>query len=192
MSRAIIRSRAIKQKHTSIVGMGWDGMDAHAPDIVVIMRTRHGVVVGAGAPRCCGDGGGSGAGRGRCVAVAGHRDAARRRAMAACRCPSSTRCTSILMRDRNTLARTCGPCDRYAGCCAGGGSWRIHRGAPAPPYGLQPPLEAMPVTWIRHWVEVQMEVAAALAGGGAGGAATAPPHENGTQPAGQRDGNGAD
>jgi len=26
MSRAIIRSRAIKQKHTSIVGMGWDGM----------------------------------------------------------------------------------------------------------------------------------------------------------------------
>ena len=133
MSRAIIRSRAIKQKHTSIVGMGWDGMDAHAPDIVVIMRTRHGVVVGAGAPRCCGDGGGSGAGRGRRVAVAGHRDAARRRAMAACRCPSSTRCTSILMRDRNTLARTCGPCDRYAGCCAGGGSWRIHRGAPAPP-----------------------------------------------------------
>ena len=114
--------------------MGWDGMDAHAPDIVVIMRTRHGVVVGAGAPRCCGDGGGSGAGRGRCVAVAGHRDAARRRAMAACHCPSSTRCTSILMRDRNTLARTCGPCsDRYAGCCAGGGSWRIHRGAPAPP-----------------------------------------------------------
>ena len=122
MSRVIIRSRAIKQKHTSIVGMGWDGMDAHAPDIVVIMRTRHGVVVGAGAPRCCGDGGGSGAGRGRCVAVAGHRDAARRRAMAACRCPSSTRCTSILMRDRNTLARTCGPCDRYAGCCAGGGA----------------------------------------------------------------------
>ena len=96
------------------------------------------------------------------------------------------------MRGRNTLARTCGPCDRYAGCCAGGGSWRIHRGAPAPPYGLQPPLEAMPVTWIRHWVEVQMEVAAALAGGGAGGAATAPPHENGTEPAGQRDGNGAD
>ena len=115
-------------------GMGWDGMDAHAPDIVVIMRTRHGVVVGAGAPRCYGDGGESGAGRGRRVAVAGHRDAARRRAMAACRCPSSTRCTSILMRDRNTLARTCGPCsDRYAGCCAGGGSWRIHRGAPAPP-----------------------------------------------------------
>ena len=61
-----------------------------------------------------------------------------------------------------------------------------------PPYGLQPPLEAMPVTWIRHWVEMQMEVAAALAGGGAGGAATAPPHENGTEPAGQRDGNGAD
>jgi len=26
MSRAIIRSREIKQKHTSIVGMGWDGM----------------------------------------------------------------------------------------------------------------------------------------------------------------------